>query len=67
MLSDGEPADEHMKETVGRRVDMTVGVSEPSDVANAVLFFASDESRYINGQYLVIDKGGCIDAGADDA
>jgi 3-oxoacyl-[acyl-carrier protein] reductase len=27
------------------------------DVANAVLFFASDEARYITGQALVIDGG----------
>ena len=27
------------------------------DVANAVLFFASDEARYITGQTLVIDGG----------
>jgi NAD(P)-dependent dehydrogenase (short-subunit alcohol dehydrogenase family) len=60
MLGDGEPEDERMKEAVGRRVDMSVGPSETIDVANAVLFFAADESRYINGQYIVIDKGGCI-------
>jgi NAD(P)-dependent dehydrogenase (short-subunit alcohol dehydrogenase family) len=60
MLKDGEPEDEQMKEAVGRRVDTTVGISQPVDVANAVLFFASDESRFINGQCLVIDRGGCI-------
>jgi NAD(P)-dependent dehydrogenase (short-subunit alcohol dehydrogenase family) len=26
-------------------------------VAEAVAFFASDESRYINGQYLAVDGG----------
>jgi NAD(P)-dependent dehydrogenase (short-subunit alcohol dehydrogenase family) len=60
MLGDGQPEDEQMKAAVGRRVDITVGPSETIDVANAVLFLACDESRYINGQYIVIDKGGCI-------
>jgi NAD(P)-dependent dehydrogenase (short-subunit alcohol dehydrogenase family) len=33
------------------------GPSEIIDQANAILFFASDESRYITGQWLVIDRG----------
>jgi NAD(P)-dependent dehydrogenase (short-subunit alcohol dehydrogenase family) len=32
-------------------------VGEPWDVANAVLFLASDEAKYINGAELVIDGG----------
>jgi NAD(P)-dependent dehydrogenase (short-subunit alcohol dehydrogenase family) len=27
------------------------------DVANAVLFFASDESRFVTGQTLLVDGG----------
>jgi NAD(P)-dependent dehydrogenase (short-subunit alcohol dehydrogenase family) len=32
-------------------------VGEPQDVANAVLFFASEESNYITGQTLPITGG----------
>ena len=33
---------------------------EPEDISNAVLFFASDESRYITGVTLPIDAGSCL-------
>src|SRR5947209_881566 len=32
----------------------------PQDVSNAVLFLASDESRYITGVTLPVDAGGCL-------
>jgi 3(or 17)beta-hydroxysteroid dehydrogenase len=38
-------------------------LGEPVDVANLVLFLASDESRFINGQSHVIDDGASIIAG----
>jgi 3(or 17)beta-hydroxysteroid dehydrogenase len=33
-----------------------VGVGQPEDVANVVLFLASDESRFVNGSEIVIDN-----------
>ena len=33
------------------------GESDVIDQANAILFFAGDESRYITGQWLVVDRG----------
>lgn len=60
MLAPDQDMDLEMLEIVGRRADMNAGMSQPSDIANAILFFASDEARNINGQALVIDKGSCI-------
>lgn len=37
-----------------------MGIGEPLDVANMVLFLASDESKHINGAELVIDNGDTI-------
>lgn len=34
----------------------TIGIGNPDDVANLVLFLASDESRFINGAELLIDN-----------
>lgn len=33
-----------------------VGLGEPQDVANVVLFLASDESRFVNGSEIVLDN-----------
>ncbi len=43
--------DEYLQEMALRRV------TEPEDVANAVLFLASDASRNITGQELTVDGG----------
>ena len=39
------------------RMTLTPYVGEPADVANLVVFLASDESRYITGQMIAIDGG----------
>jgi NAD(P)-dependent dehydrogenase (short-subunit alcohol dehydrogenase family) len=33
---------------------------EPIDIANAVLFLASDEARYITGLEMKVDLGSCL-------
>jgi (+)-trans-carveol dehydrogenase len=35
-------------------------VIEPIDIANAVLFLASDEARYITGIQLPVDAGSTV-------
>jgi (+)-trans-carveol dehydrogenase len=39
---------------------LPIGWVEPEDVANAVLFLASDEARYITGVTLPVDGGSCL-------
>jgi (+)-trans-carveol dehydrogenase len=39
---------------------MPVPWVEPVDISNAVLFFASDEARYITGVTLPVDLGSCL-------
>jgi len=35
-------------------------VGEPDDIAGVALFLASDESRFVTGQYIIADGGGTI-------
>ena len=37
-------------------------IGEPEDIANSVLFFASEEARYITGQVLHVDGGKSLGA-----
>ena len=39
---------------------MPVPYIEPQDVSNAVLFLASDDSRFITGTQLRVDAGGFV-------
>jgi 3-oxoacyl-[acyl-carrier protein] reductase len=49
---------EYDKVLEGRRDRASLGiVGTPEDIANAVLFFANDKSRYITGKILLVDGG----------
>ena len=37
-----------------------VGWADPGDTSNAVLFLASDESRYVTGLPLTVDAGSML-------
>ena len=58
MLQGGRSDEEYAKVLQGRRDRSSLGiVGTPADIANAVLFFASDESKYITGKILLVDGG----------
>jgi len=51
----GQDTDEFMREAADRPLSR---VGTPTDVANAVLFFASDMSTWVTGAFLAVDGGG---------
>jgi NAD(P)-dependent dehydrogenase (short-subunit alcohol dehydrogenase family) len=51
----GENEEEFMKEAADRPINR---IGTPDDIANAVLFFASDLSTWVTGAHLVVDGGG---------
>jgi NAD(P)-dependent dehydrogenase (short-subunit alcohol dehydrogenase family) len=51
----GEDADAFMQEASNRPLGR---VGTPDDVANAVLFLASDMSAWVTGTHLIVDGGG---------
>ncbi len=51
----GEDDAEFMREAAERPINR---VGQPEDIANAVLFFASDLSSWVTGSVLVVDGGG---------
>ena len=62
MVADANPAnlDADMFGQMGKHSDLRVPVCMPEDVANILLFFASDESRAITGQAIVSDFGSTL-------
>lgn len=53
-------ADEEMRDLTAAHLYLEAGLCDPIDQARAILFFAGDESRYITGQWLVVDRGGTL-------
>lgn len=47
--------DPDMMGAMAKHADLTLPVCQPQDVANLLLFLASDESKAVTGQVLVID------------
>ena len=51
------PGPEDMKVVTQMMHVLPIGWVEPEDISNAVLFLASDESRYVTGLTLTVDAG----------
>lgn len=52
--------DAEMRDITARHFDLSVPECDTQDQANAILFFASDESRAITGQCLTVDNGATL-------
>jgi 3-oxoacyl-[acyl-carrier protein] reductase len=58
MLRGGRSDEEYEKVLEGRRNRASLGITgTPEDIANAVLFFANDKSKFITGKTLLVDGG----------
>ena len=55
----GKLTDQQYRELINTKKTMSsLGIlGKPEDIANTVLFFASDESRFITGKILLVDGG----------
>ena len=52
--------DTEFTEICARHTDMSVGESDVTDQAEAILFLAGDAARHVTGQVLVVDRGMCL-------
>ena len=59
MTSSMNPAnlDPNMMGAMAKHADLTLPVCKPDEIANTILFLASDEASAITGQVIVIDHG----------
>ena len=55
-----ESLDVNMFSAMKAHTDLTVGICMPEDIANILLFLASDESKAITGQVIVSDFGSSL-------
>jgi SDR family mycofactocin-dependent oxidoreductase len=58
----GAPTLQDAEVTMGFMHPMGVPYVQPSDISNAVLFLASDESRYVTGLQMKVDAGSLLRA-----
>ena len=56
-ISTSSDLDKDMYTAMDNYGNLEVGICQPIDVANVVLFLASDEARAITGQEIIVDKG----------
>lgn len=63
LFNPDDPTKEAFGEIFGSMNALPVPWVEPVDISNAVLWLASDESRYVTGQQLKVDAGFCEKVG----
>lgn len=63
LFNPDNPTKEAFGEVFGSMNALPVPWVEPVDISNAVLWLASDESRYVTGQQLKVDAGFCEKVG----
>ena len=51
---------EERVERLGRMASSAAAVGEPTDIADAAVYLASDESKFVNGIDLVVDGGAIL-------